>query len=144
MTDEQTIAQRELTNYLNLQKNIKDLNNKLEVIETRMHKTTSSTDKIIVQGGNMDKADLICQHLELAQLFERESQKAVIRMLSIEQNIQQITDMVEQRILRNKYLYARTFEQIAVFENICYRQIRRLHKKALRSYYQTMNIKEEV
>ena len=135
MTQEQMTAQTELYSYLNLQKNIKDLSNKIETIESRLYKTTSATDKIIVQGGGVDKSELICQHLELMEVYEKENQKAVRKMLQIEQNIQEISDMVEQRILRNKYLYSRTFEQIAVFESICYRQIRRLHKKALKNYY---------
>ena len=141
MTQEQYIAKQELLNYSKLQRNLKDLTDKLETLEERITKTTSATDKIIVQGGDADKTDLISQYIELKQLYEKENAYAVRKMLQIEHNIQGMCDVTEQRILRNKYIFAKTFEEIAVFESICWRHIMRLHKKALKNYYEN-NLKD--
>jgi hypothetical protein len=56
----------------------------------------------------------------------------------IECNIERIESDISKRILRGYFIQGKSFEQIAVDENYCWRQIIRMYCIALDEYYERM------
>ena len=135
MTDEQFEAKQILQNYRHEKKNLRHINEKIQTLRSRINSVTSIPKQVQVMGTSTDKSELICIMADLSKLYETEKLSNQVFMLTIENNLASMPNSLSRRILRNYYLYNHKFEQIALCENLCYRQIRRSHLKGLQEYY---------
>jgi hypothetical protein len=135
MTDEAKIAQADLRRYKDEKRNIKDLANKIYALQSRINSTTTRLKEISIQSSSQQgKEELICILVDLRDEYTKQQCEAERLMLSMELKIDEISSGLYKRILRNHYLYNQRFEQISMTEHIGWRQIMRLHNKALNEY----------
>ena len=127
-------AKEQLRKYSDIKRNIERIKQRIETVEAKICKCTTHTDKVIVQGGDGDKTDLISLYIELKSKYQQELSRSLRYCLEIETRLESMEDGIDKRLLRAKYLYFETFEQIAVKEHMCWRHIMRIHKRALRKY----------
>jgi DNA-directed RNA polymerase specialized sigma24 family protein len=95
--------------------------------------TPKYTDELKTPGGSIygKTEELVAKIVDL----EREIDADVDRLISIRDNIKAIIEAVEddreRLLLQYRYLDGRTFEEIAVQMHYSWRQIHRLHSRAL-------------
>lgn len=122
-----------LKRYINLDR---EIDRKLEEVARLRSKLTRVTEVFTAEprgGGSIrgKTENIIAKIVDL----EKEIDADVDRLISIRDNIKAIIEAVEddreKLLLQYRYLDGRTFEEIAVQMHYSWRQIHRLHSKAL-------------
>jgi DNA-directed RNA polymerase specialized sigma subunit len=125
-------AKEFLWQYLNAQREIDAKLDKIRKLREQATKitTTLNPDKVqSTQGNNMERA--IMQIIEMSEEIEgsvnllRETQKRV------NEAIQGVGDSLQRTVLYRRYINGEKFEEIAVNMNYSYKQVCRIHGKAL-------------
>ncbi len=99
-------------------------------------RTTAGTDGERVDGtsGNSSERAMVAyadKAAEYAELIDSKIRELVGVKMEIIRTVGQVDDSTLRTILIARYVNFKRLEQIAYETNYCYRQIRRLHKKAL-------------
>jgi DNA-directed RNA polymerase specialized sigma24 family protein len=122
-----------LKRYINLDR---EIDRKLEEVARLRSKLTRVTEVFTAEpkgGGSIygKTEEILAKIVDM----EREIDADVDRLISIRDNIKAIIEAVEddreRLLLQYRYLDGRTFEEIAVQMHYSWRQIHRLHSKAL-------------
>ena len=139
MTDNQNTAKTHIKRYRESQKNIKQLRECIDTLIARINSTTSTPKDVQVQSsGGTPKDELICTLADKHDEYYIMQSKAERVCKEIECNIELIESDISKRILRGYFIQSKSFEQIAVDENYCWRQIIRMYCVALDEYYERM------
>lgn len=130
MTNQEKIAY--LKQYRESGKTISQLKDEIAQWRSLAEKVTPSLSPVppsTTGGGRMETA---VEHIEALQreLFEK-----IVKLTDLRRTIGQALDTMQDdrlsRLLRYRYIEGLTFERIAVQMNYCYKQIKRLHHKAI-------------
>lgn len=88
-------------------------------------------DKIQVSGGDDKFADTVAKIIDLEDEINADIDSLIAHKELARQMIESLDDDTQKLILYKRYFEKKTFEQIAVELNYCWRQIHRLHGNAL-------------
>lgn len=125
-------AREFLSQYLKLEKSIKQKQEKATEIRAIAEKTTASFSSFSSAGTVSDKVGNGAVVLaDLAKEMEEESRELEKTLKKIETVIETLESQNQKNVLRYKYISGYSLERIAVELNYSWRQIRRYHKKAL-------------
>lgn len=121
-----------LLEYRRLEQNIERDMEELQRLESRAEKITSMVSdmpKGSQQGDSLQRSvEKIC---ELKASLNQRIDAAVEKRKEIEAVIETLEDKTLQLLLRYRYIDGMTWEQIAVKMDYCWRQVVRLHGRAL-------------
>lgn len=120
-----------LQEYLWINRNIEQLENELLVIESRVMKVTPTlSDLPKMKGYNDTLAENVGKMIELQNIINKNLNKLYGLKVEIETLINKLPTR-EQYLVRARYLENKTWEQICVDMNYCWKQIHNIHSKAL-------------
>ena len=122
---------KRLQEYIWLQKEATQLQERIEELEARATKQTSIiTDE--PRGTSIDKVDIILEIVELTKAYDEKKTEAVQCMIEIEEAIEKLPAR-ERYLMRSRYIERKEWTQIAVDMSYSWRQVHRVHANALRS-----------
>ena len=111
---------------------INDLLREKERIMSRLTRMTSCMSGMPHGGGESDKmTDGVAKVIELDAEIDSKVDALCDLRREVCANIGTVNDITLRRILMLRYIFGKTWEQIAVTTNYCYMQVCRLHGKAL-------------
>jgi len=115
----------------------REINTKLEQIQRLRElatKTTQTLNPDKVQTATENKTEIIVSKIvDLEQEINIEVDQMIALRDLVESTIGQVTDSVQQIILRRRYINGERWEKIAVDLNYTYRHVTRIHGEALLS-----------
>lgn len=125
---------QKLKEYTWIKKNIDHLEIELLSLESRATKVTPHiSDEPNSKGYRQDKtADLVAAMIDTKILINKQLEKLYKIRLEIEESISDLPEK-EQYLMRARYLENKTWEQICVDMSYCWKQIHRIHSKALKA-----------
>lgn len=113
---------------------INDLLREKERIMSRLTRMTTSISGMPHGGGESDKmTDGVAKVIELDAEIDSKVDALCDLRREVCDNIATVGDANLRRVLTLRYISGKTWEQIAVTTNYCYKQVCRLHGKALTS-----------
>lgn len=122
-----------LKNYLNLRREIRQIEERLEELETRVLSPRtpklSLTPKAHGQGGYSLEADMD-KHADLMTLYADKLAQLYAEQYAIEQAVDKL-DTVERIVIRARYIEGLTWEAVALRVNYSYVQTWRIHARAI-------------
>lgn len=120
---------KRLQEYIWLQKEAKQLQDKIEELEARATKQTSIiTDE--PRGSTTDKVDVILEIVELTKVYNDKKSAAVQCMLEIETAIEKLPAR-ERYLIRSRYIDGKDWIKICGDMNYSWQQVHRIHAKTL-------------
>lgn len=140
MTEQQTMAKAHLNQYQNMQRNIRHMKEGIDELDSRINSTTSTPKDVQVQtSGGTPKDELICILADRRSDYLQAQITAENICGQIEIIISNIECDIFRRILRNRFVYGKSFEQISIDEGYCVRYIIALYLLALTDYSMFVN-----
>ena len=135
MSDEANRARTELEQYRVMQRTIDNMKERIEQMTTRINATNRQPREIDIQYTPDPKAveELLVALADLCELYGQTQVKAERLCYDLERRIGEVSG-IPGLILEWRYIQGFSFERIAVKLDYSYRQIRRLHVKALEEY----------
>jgi len=136
MTDEAKRADEELSRYIEARKDIKHLKEKLEALRSRINAVNRQPRDMDIQHNSDPKAieELLAALADLSKLYDDQKRDAERLCFVLELSIRDRCHGVSARILSSYYLSRKRLEQIALDEDFCYKQVKRLRHRALHEY----------
>ena len=127
------ITKERLQQYLWIKENIKNLEDRLLEIDTRLTKVTSSiNDDVVSTTKNNDKfTDLIHDRMEIENEIRLELCRGYSEMQFIENTIRKLPER-EKLLIRLRYIDGHKWEAICVKMNYEWRQIHTIHSNILK------------
>ncbi len=134
-------AKQELNQYYDLLRKGQNLKSNLEELRTRMQAIKVFAGGERVSGGQK-QTDRLEIYIDKCAALEHEIAATIWEMSErqneIEQKINRLSGMFAD-ILHKRYIERKSFEKIAVECNYSYRQVKRLHHRALFAYCEKMS-----
>lgn len=128
------LTKQELQEYFWTQKNIEKLEARIEELMAVATKQTSQiksdVEAIHGTGYNDRQGDVLAEIADLRAELETELQKALLGQLEIEQAIKALPER-EKYLIRARYIERKTWEHICVDMQYSWKQVHRIHAKAL-------------
>lgn len=127
------MTKQELQEYYWIRRNINRLENKLLELETEATRQTTSL-KHDPRGGGYSKdklASIVAKITEVQDEINRQLEKSYELLVKIEKAIEKLPER-EKYLVRARYLDLKTWEQIAVDMKYSWKQVHRIHSKALK------------
>lgn len=137
-------ADLDLRRYKDAQSDIRHYKYLIDRLQARADAASRPLDpnRIFVQNDNASQENILLQIVDMQREYRAKQLQAEKLCMELERRISKWTHGIEERILRNHYLFNMTLEWIAVQEdNKSYSQIKRLKRKALENYGK--NLKNE-
>lgn len=131
-----TEEQKNKIDYLSQYKYLgKDIDRRLKDIEIWNSRATNITATLSDLPKSNNREDVISKAVakidEIEQEFNNDINKLVILRKDIENKIEAVDNRILRNILRDRYLYDKTWEEIAYVNGYTWRHVYRLHEKAL-------------
>lgn len=127
-----------LNSYKNLCRKLKSLEEQLQSLREVEQSAKIQELSDMPRGGKQkDLSDYIVKLDRVLSKLIRTKQERLDRKLEIESRIADIVDGIEADILRKRYIEFKTWEQICVEIDYCWKQTHRLHSKALSNFKMT-------
>lgn len=126
------MTKQELREYYWIQKNIKQLEEKLLELETEATRQTTHLSNV-PKSENYDKdrfANIVVKIVEVKEKINKEVSKSYDTLAKIESAIYKLPHR-EQYLIRARYIELKSWEQIAVEMNYSWQHIHRIHANAL-------------
>jgi len=141
LTDIKEIARWDLLRYRDAKRDIKHLRDIIMRQQSKAEKITRALDPewLPVQRDNPGPIELLCAIADMQVEYRTKQIAAEHICYEIEQRICDWTSGIEQRILRSHYLFDVKLIELTD-EYYCYRQIKRLHRKALEHYGDNLKV----
>lgn len=124
-----------LRNYRQLKSEISQLEQALQELEASMASPRSTRMDAMPRAcpnGAGPTERLVFKHIELTELYTEKLAGLRAEQLRIEKAIEQL-EPVERLLIRHRYLEGLTWEEVAVRMGYSWRQVHRLHGRALES-----------
>lgn len=129
------MAKRQLNNLYHLSAEINELLCDIEKLETKAMKVTGYSDGQPKGNATTDKVgNNAVKIADLKSLLDEKLDQVCIEKGELLKKIYKIQDSDLRRILRERYINLKSFEEIAVIMRYSYRHILRLHGQALKEY----------
>lgn len=122
-----------LKEYIWIKANIKELQDRLLEIDTKLQHITSNldADKVQTTKNNDQWTALIQQRIEIHELINAEITQGLKQMAFIEKVIAKQPER-EKRLMRLRYIQGKKWEEICVDMNYSWVQIHDIHSKILK------------
>lgn len=132
MTDARHRVKKRLSAYLDTKREYKQIEERLEVLNTRMFSLGSPRlDGMPRSGsGGDNKPDLIDAKDRLVERYMALGAELMKTQLEIENEIKWL-DSVERRVMRHRYIEGLSWEQVCVAMDYSWRQTHNIHARAL-------------
>ena len=126
------MTKQELQSYYWLRKNIEKLEHKLLELESEATRvTTRITQEPKGGSGNSDKlGGIVAEIIAVQEKINSKLQRSYVTMSGIEQATVELPER-EAYLIRARYIDCKSWEQIAVDMNYCWKQTHRIHSMAL-------------
>ena len=126
------MTKKELKEYVWIQDNIKELEERLFEIETQATKCTTTLSDMPKGSGTQDKiGNHVVETVAISNMINRELARGRKKMVEIEQAIDGL-DEREKRLMRLRYIKGVRWEEICVEMSYSWMQIHRIHADVLR------------
>jgi len=127
------VTKERLYQYKWIRENIKNLQNRLLEIDTKLQKTTNTLQTDIVQTTkDSDKWTLLIQkRMDVEELIKAEITNGFIEMEYIENSIKYLKNR-EKLLMRLRYIDCRKWEEICVLMNYDWSYVHKIHSDILR------------
>lgn len=118
----------------------RDLVNEAEQLEERIQElkeqltsiTSQRLDEVQASGGTADKiGNIVCNLVELQTIYQDKYIDLIKETIAIEVMVNTL-DSKDRILMRKKYIEGKTLEEICVEMGYCYRNVIRIHKRAIR------------
>jgi DNA-directed RNA polymerase specialized sigma24 family protein len=140
-----TLVKKTLSQYLELKKEQADIEQRKFVLEATLYapKTPSLDGMPRGSGGTDTKLNMIAAKKELLELYEQKKEELAKAQINIETLIAEL-EPSERRLCRLRYIDGLQWETICVEMCYSWRQVHRIHSRALQNLAETPDIIERL
>lgn len=125
------MTKKELQEYYWVRRNIRQLEEKLEELETEAtRQTTRFTQQPKARSSKDRMADAVAEIVTIQEKMQEELEKSYKLLTRIEQAIESLPPR-EKYLIRARYIDCKTWEQIAVEMHYSWPHVHRIHSRAL-------------
>lgn len=125
------MTKKELLEYYWTKKNIEKLEEKLLEIDTQLRRVTARYTLVVTRGGTKDiLGELIAKKIAVEEEINKKLQYSYELLRKIENAIKALPQR-EQHLIRARYIDGKKWREICEEMHYSWRQIHRIHKKAL-------------